>query len=281
MPKKPKKPILHKLSDPGFCTILQRNGPPQQCVLIYIYIYVKWIPSHTDTDPTKVSPDWANSFHVAGNNEADKLAEAAALRAQLDLNAISKVKYYTYLVAKIQLRFATIICNLPHRQKVYNPKVVKVQPTTLEVLYNSSAHTLSEDGALFRCAACKSSININNNKVRQFLSSECKDNVPNSKYRPSKIGLPIRIGKQITHQTHALYNYRGFIFCNSCGFTGQCKLHKLVAECNHTKTNYAKDLLGRIAEGNLPRWLHAWPDDCHPHLNVPRPSGFISEDESD
>ena len=86
-------------------------------------------------------PDWANSFHVAGNNEADKLAEAAALRAQLDLNAISKVKYYTYLVAKIQLRFATIICNLPHRQKVYNPKVVKVQPTTFEVLYNTTAHT--------------------------------------------------------------------------------------------------------------------------------------------
>ena len=101
-----------------------------------------------------------------------------------------------------------------------------------------------------------------------------------SKYRPSKVGPPIRIGKQVTHHTHSLYNYRGFIFCNSCGFTGQAKLHKLAAECTHHKTSYAKELLGKLAEGKLPRWLNKWPDDCHPQLNVTQ-SVDISEDDSD
>ena len=245
-----------------------------------INIEVNWIPSHTDTDPTKVLPAWATSFHVTGNNEADKLAESAALRAQLDLNSVSKVKHYTYLVAKIQLRFATIICNLPHRQKAHHLKAVKVLPTSFEVLFNSSAHTLSEDEGVLRCASCKSSIHINSSNVKQFLTSDCINHVPLSKYRPSKVGPPIRIGKQVTHHTHSLYNYRGFIFCNSCGFTGRAKLHKLAAECTHHKTSYAKELLGKLAKGKLPRWLNKWPDDCHPQLNVTQ-SVDISEDDSD
>ena len=52
-----------------------------------ISLEVRWLPSHTDTDPTKVRPTWATDMHVAGNKEADSLANAAALRAQLDLNS--------------------------------------------------------------------------------------------------------------------------------------------------------------------------------------------------
>ena len=36
------------------------------------------MPSHLDTDPDKVRPDWVRDGGIVGNNNADRLAEIAA-----------------------------------------------------------------------------------------------------------------------------------------------------------------------------------------------------------
>ncbi len=105
--------------------------------LLYKYIDDKhitlkliWMPSHLD-DPEsdKVRPGWVTDLDILGNGVADALATWASNACELDLNVIGKVIFYTHLCSTIQLRLATIICNLPnraHHRKITNVKLLKI-----------------------------------------------------------------------------------------------------------------------------------------------------------
>ena len=86
-------------------------------------IRVFWLPSHTRTDPIKAAkkPTWVSERHVLGNEHADRLAGDAASSASLEMNSISRVRRYTWLVRQIQRRIAAVITHIPHRAKLTPP----------------------------------------------------------------------------------------------------------------------------------------------------------------
>ncbi len=76
------------------------------------------MPSHLeDPESKKQRPDWVTELDILGNGVADSLADNAANMGELDLSKTRPVVYYTNLVKRVQARFATIICNLPQRNK--------------------------------------------------------------------------------------------------------------------------------------------------------------------
>ena len=50
----------------------------------YIALTVLWMPSHLNTEPNKNRPSFVTTFHVEGNDRADKLAAEAASSNQVD-----------------------------------------------------------------------------------------------------------------------------------------------------------------------------------------------------
>lgn len=83
-----------------------------------IKVLLLWMPSHLDaSDNKKPKPEWVQEHHIAGNKEADDLADKAAeyftLPSEIWYPIISNMKKITL----IQRRLVYIICNLPHRAK--------------------------------------------------------------------------------------------------------------------------------------------------------------------
>lgn len=70
-----------------------------------ISLEVRWIPSHLDTEPTKVRPDWATDDHIAVNVQVDRLATLAAELSdkRLDNNDVIRVTRYTKIIKKFKL----------------------------------------------------------------------------------------------------------------------------------------------------------------------------------
>ena len=61
------------------------------------------MPSHSDEpDCKKDIPEWVSPFHVAGNDQADRITKSVAARCAIkDLNITRRVKRHTYILNKI------------------------------------------------------------------------------------------------------------------------------------------------------------------------------------
>ena len=84
-----------------------------------------------------------------------------------------------------------------------------------------------------------------------FLASPCLGvGKANDRPVPFKFGS-VSIGKKSTHHTHALYTFKGMVYCNTCGMRCLSKLHNLSRECR-PPTAYGRETFKAIAEGHLP-----------------------------
>ncbi len=54
-----------------------------------LQVRVRWMPSHLDTDDTKVRPQWVRDSDIVGNSKADKLADISA-KSPLDVNVVNR-----------------------------------------------------------------------------------------------------------------------------------------------------------------------------------------------
>lgn len=228
-----------------------------------VKLEVKWMPSHLDTEPDKARPNWVQDKHIAGNCRADELATDAAKICQLDTNAVTKVIKYTHLAKKIQLRLATIICNLQYRRKVQDDKSIKVPKPTIEQMLTVSKHFVNLDRGQYRCALCKASVGAKDPTLPDFLLADCLHTKAGNINQPSRIRIPMRIGKGVTHVTHNLYNYKGIIYCQTCGYTASQKLRGLALECTRVRTAHGKIVIDRISKDKFPPGVDRWPDDAH------------------
>ena len=71
-------------------------------------------------------------------------------------------------------------------------------------------------------------------------------------------------GYSMTHHTHKLFAYKGFIYCNKCGCRAGCHVLKGLAHPCEPPTSYGAASLNALREGRLPPRLSHWPSDPPP-----------------
>ena len=230
----------------------------------HITIEVKWMPSHLDTMPHKERPEWVTELDIIGNAKADELADFPTKYTSQarDLNIINEVIRHTHLVRRIQARLACILCNLPSRAKV--KRIVKPprRVSSLDELITVSQHAIANHNGFLRCAMCKQGTSCKNKDVRGFVSSPCVPIIGHSHCSVRLLSVR-RIGSKITHPSHALFSYRGLIYCQACGYMANKMIRELSKPCTRVKTAHAERVLDCISKDRLPLGVQEWPDSCN------------------
>jgi hypothetical protein len=92
-----------------------------------ITLVFKWMPSHIKTLAAKraKAPAWVTDFEIEGNDQADRLADAAAVKFEQPLSAATPVLEFRKLLVAIQMRLLTILMTLPKRPEVHKAKLLK------------------------------------------------------------------------------------------------------------------------------------------------------------
>ena len=107
-------------------------------------VTVLWMPSHSDEDKTKKDklPNWCTPYYVAGNKQADRLADVAARYAQIPESVAKPVRLSIDGCRQIQLRLATIVSALPGRPRLDLPKPPVIPRVTIQDLIDTSMHNV-------------------------------------------------------------------------------------------------------------------------------------------
>ena len=219
---------------------------------------VTWMPSHLKLH--EPIPEGVSTQNVHGNNSADGKAGDAAKKFALPLNVTSAVSYYYRLISKIQLRFISIVLNLPNRAKSTKQRVPLILNDPIESLISKSSHVIHRNHNRITCLRCSNSFNIKDSSLRSFLQSQCFAIGTNAD-KPVLVPLEIKhIGNKSTHHSHKLSSFKGLIFCTKCGMRGPTRLVNLSKPCEGP-TGYGKRNLEAIFQGKLPEQLDAWPSD--------------------
>ena len=152
----------------------------------------------------------------------------------------------------MQRRAATIICHLPHRERLPKVSMPRVTFPSVEHCIDISQHAIIRSGPTLRCVICDARMNENGPHVRRFLATPCVAAINFMQYQPKRVPKPIMVGNKITHESHNLFTYRGVVFCQTCGFTAQRMLKGLAAECRagRERTQHGQRCIDAIAKGN-------------------------------
>ncbi len=170
---------------------------------------------------------------------------------------------YDKLVTAVQIRLATIVCNLPTRSKAKRLPTQRVPKPDKEVAIALSAHNFISHKGILSCVACKARTTLNSSTSWNLIRSECLPAIIHRPNQPIIIPEPIVIGKKVSHASHHLRDFRGIKFCNDCGFLATQKMKGLAAPCVGPmgRTAHGTNVLKAIAEHKVPPGVTRWPDD--------------------
>ena len=214
-------------------------------------------------------------YHFLLNYVADGFAERAAKAAELEMNVVSGVLWYSSLVQKIQRRMVRVIISLVQKA-TYDKKhrTPKPQTPTLDDIIQASHHHLVESGLSFRCLQCSGSVSRHSPNLKNWLKAKCDV----AQYDDSEKHVPIpswhlvQIGNCIPHVSHELFSLKGIIFCMKCGSFGAKKCRLLAHECRKFCTVNSQVALDRLTHGQLPVASMSWPRLSGLRRQAPTPS---------
>jgi len=216
------------------------------------------MPSHSRTDTKKAAklPTWAKEWHVSGNELADKAADQAAARVELEMNLVKPVLHYSQLPSLIQARYAAILMHIEPRAK--EPKVpvipkARASPVPLAVLRAVTEHSVVEAGDYLVCPLCCGRVHLKDPRTRaqEFLLFPCTSVVCAKPCKPSLLYTPVQFGRKTTHETHTLAAFGKYIFCIKCGCYGVWRLKGLAKPCLHVVSVSSAYFLSRIDRADV------------------------------
>ncbi len=240
---------------------------------------VYWMPSHPDNPEAKtkkgkpkVRPVWVHDYDIKGNKEADELADRAAEIAELPGWLVEPLIDNIRMVRLIQLRIATIVCNLPkrnHKKPVCHSYIPTPGKLTKEQAMANSEHLLRTTEMVVQCSECLSTVHLNSPDFCAFLRTPCIPAVRSHACNVSIVGQ-IRIRNQESHPSHDMYSYRGIQYCNKCGYMVKRRMQNLIKPCNGSnhRSVHGQRVLESIAKHELPPGVECWPD-LGPHGRKP------------
>ena len=134
---------------------------------------VLWMPSHSDTDESKKTklPSWCTPYYVAGNEQADRLADVAARYAQIPESVAKPVRLSIDGCRQIQPRIASIVSALPSRPRLDLPKPSVIPKVSVQDLIDTSMHKIVHDSTNNRptCLICKSTRPYKSDATKSWL----------------------------------------------------------------------------------------------------------------
>ena len=247
-----------------------------------IRLNVRWMPSHLKEE--NELPPGVSLLDIKGNGHADELAGQAARQALLPSSVTVPHIYYVNLVKRIQLRLATIVIYLPHRQRDQasskNPQTCRIHINTI---LGQSHHDIHRVDNRISCLKCSNSFGIHDAGLKSWAQCPCPGRretaapapIPQVTGASSSSGPPINrparysidngsvhVGNHNIHFSHKLYIHRGLRYCSRCGYYAtDSQARGLVRKCVPPKVN-GRYILKCIASDKLPRALkeRGWPD---------------------
>jgi len=224
-----------------------------------IRLQVRWMPSHLECTESGVRPLGVSLLDVQGNEHADTLASDAAKKACVPLHVSAEYLYWVNLTKSIQHRLATILINLPDRNKAKIEKPERGPRPDLTALFASSSHSVYQDKERVGCARCHNNFHIKDASLEHWLQCSCPHGT-SDRDRPVPIPyMEVHVGNNITHTSHTMLRYRGLVYCKKCGNRGTySQLRKLSKPCT-PPTDYGRKSLSALAQGKLPPGLTQWP----------------------
>ncbi len=221
-----------------------------------IQLSVTWMPSHLDTKTER--PAHVMELDIQGNAHADTHCKDMARIVCVPLNVSAPVLYYYAIIKRIQHRLATILINLPHRDRPHKVRCPRhVFPLASAIA--DSTHVLFAQGNRQCCARCRSSFHVGDPHIKKWLATSCTA-IGQSHDKPVPVCFDsIHLGRNNTHATHKLYVFRGLVFCNKCGMRSATQLNKLSKPCL-PPTPYGEATIKSINACRLPYKVSRWPD---------------------
>ena len=254
----------------GVCDTFN-GGPKKSCLsansdLYYILfqltikrcirLKVRWMPSHLSI--TDARPESVSDLDILGNDRADHYAGEAAKHYTVSASVSTSCIFFYKLVRRIQHRLATIIMNLPERQKFTSVRTQLETKQSLDMKILESQHNISRTGDRITCHVCHNSFTSGDPSLQQWLTSTCTA-MPIT-CRPTPIdNSSIHVGNLNIHHSHKLNVHRGLVFCCKCGSRSGNFLKNLAAPCA-PPTDYGKVSIAALMEDRLPPKLTCWPD---------------------
>ena len=220
------------------------------------------MPSHLREICPSKWPIHVTDQDVTANDLADKYAGVAADSVQIPLSIAIPYLILVKRVSLIQKRLATILSNLPHRDKPLRkkpraaPAVVKPD---LNHLISESQHNIAVVGPRLRCRDCLSSFHQKDPSCKQWLCAPCVK-PHDDREMPVRIIDVFHIGNQVTHVSHELYSFKALVYCKLCGsYARASRLVNLAKECTKHPTDAGQCVLDSIASGVMPGANFDWP----------------------
>ena len=228
------------------------------------------MPKLTKKGKPKIRPVWVHDYDIIGNNEADKLADRAAEMAELPGWLVEPLLENMVMARSIQLRIATIVCNLPHRKHNKIESGSRVPARAIESKKQAlakSMHTFQTTNSVVKCIECLSQMHINSPKLLEFARSQCTP-CKSIAFNIKAVGQ-LRIRNQVSHASHDILSYRNIQFCNKCGYMVKRCMKNLIQPCNGSdnRSVHGQRVLDAIACGMLPPGVNFWPD-LRPHAGI-------------
>ena len=235
-----------------------------------IHLTAEWVKAHTLDDPSLLKDYPTSPERAFGNACADKLADRAALVADLSPEEYAPVKALYALVQQVQKRLIAILQHLVENfpRCFSRPRLVRQPAPLLSSLVLSSAHTPVCFSKSIQCITClMRCVGSSARSFQGFLSSPCMG-TPVELVAPSAVNfqprlmppaLKIFVAGRCLHPSHTIRVWRGLYFCTSCGCIAGHNVKKLGAICTHLKSRQGFKNLKCIAEDKRPHGTPSWP----------------------
>ena len=218
---------------------------------------------------------------AVGNILADALAERAAKEFAVYAEDAFGAKWHFDLVTKIQKMAIIILAETANRQVVKAPRAVRTPTPTLANAALSSQHNITAIGKVLHCFACHQHSAPGAVAARAFLATPCKpDVILSSSYkvgavRPTRMPRDrvIRVGRQLVHDSHETFIFKGLHFCKKCGCYGVKRLLSLAKPCGPFRktpehTQRIRSVVLLLLQGKLPRGVTEHPNHATRFLHL-------------
>ena len=229
-----------------------------------IQLEVRWMPSHTGKLAQSARPVNVSHFDVLANHQADHYAGAAAKAHQIDKDVAIKYLKNVALMIDIQKRNGVILVNLPDRDINKRNKPDPVKRVKFDDLLKDTTHKVSIKNMVVKCKLCLNAFSMQDPACKHWLKTRCQPIhtvQPQVLHKPIPLTDQIHLGRQITHVSHKLVNYRGIVYCSKCGTrAGKNQIRYLAKPCQPPELAGFR-LLACIENGKLPAGCTSWPDD--------------------
>ena len=114
-------------------------------------------------------------YYIAGNKQADRLADVAARYAQIPESVAKPVRHLIDGGRQIQSRIATIISALPGRPRLDLPKPPAIPRVTIQDLIDTSMHSVvhSSTNNRLTCLIWKTTRPYKSEATKSWLCAPC------------------------------------------------------------------------------------------------------------